>query len=689
MGVNDIPLGDYEKGQLLAQILGEKATVLVLDGVEPLQHGPQGKLGGMFKDQGLAGLLVELAREPGQCRCLVSSRVHLADNGLRAKAGRLIQQFDLNHLSPMASVELLRSRGVNGRYLDLEQTAAHYDYHALALVLVGEYLHTFHYGRVERALEIPLIADKTKAGRHAMSVMKAYDLALKKEGEELDREMVRMLGLFDRPAEPAVMAALKNAVPIHGLTTLYSKATPMEVEESLARLRQWGLLNTGLDLDAHPLVREWFGEALQRGAPAAFRQAHVLLFRYYQKIPKTKQPYTLEELEPLYRAVRHGCLAEKYHECYLLYQDRIQQRNRYYSTRVLGAYSSDLSAIGSFFPDGFERYPVARLPVTARSVLVATASFLLMSIGRLNEAIEPQKVSMRMDEKASDWANASRSAQNLTNIFLLLGRLSEAWEAARQGVGFALKVDNRLIEEKDSHASLGRVAHMQGRIEDAKSAFQQAKNLESLCNNVGEYYSIQGFINDIFLIEQAGTIKERTEILDNEIYHKVSLYDNRQKTAFCQLITGIVMASLDDVREALSDLRLAVMNIRLAGTNNYLPMILLSHAQVLHRHGDLVQAKKQLNEAQEIAERGEMRLYLADGLLLAGQIALDEGREAKEDYQKAEQLINDMGYERRRGELMLLKARIQKSQKLLEEAFDQFRKLGQLGLLDWYKNTQV
>ncbi|NGZ26322.1 MAG: hypothetical protein G8345_05490 [Magnetococcales bacterium] len=162
-----------------------------------------------------------------------------------------------------------------------------------------------------------------------------------------------------------------------------------------------------------------------------------------------------------------------------------------------------------------------------------------------------------------------------------------------------------------------------------------------------------------------------------------------KETAFCHLITGLALANLDRTQEALTHLHIAVEDMRRAGINTFLPMILLSQAQVLHRHGDLVQAKKQLNEAQEIAERGEMRLYLADGHLLAGQIALDEGREAREDYQKAEQLINDMGYGRRRGELMLLKARIQKSQKLLEEAFDHFRKQGQLGLLDWYKNTKV
>ncbi|NGZ29475.1 MAG: toll/interleukin-1 receptor domain-containing protein, partial [Magnetococcales bacterium] len=575
LGVEDHSSGEYERGQGLARTLAEKPTVLVLDGVEPLQHGPQGNLGGFFKDQGLAGLLVELAREPGQCRCLVSSRVHLADTGLREKAGRFIQQHDLNHLSLAASVELLRSRGVNGFQKDLQLTAKYYGYHALALVLIAEYLHTFHKGKIEKASEISLIADKTKAGRHAMSVMKAYDLALQKEGEELDREMVRLLGLFDRPPEPAAMAALKNADPISGITTLYCQATPMEVEESLARLRQWGLLNPGPDLDAHPLVREWFGEALQTDFPDAFRQAHALLFRHYQQLPAKEQPDTLEELEPLYRAIRHGCLAGEYQEaCVKVYWNRIRRGNQAHSLRILGAYSSDLSAISSFFPNGFNQMPVTGLSKGTRSWLVGNASFLLMSLGRLTEAVGPRRASMQMAVQVANWKHVTIHAQNLTNLLLPLGRLTEAWEAANQGIGFVERIvegGNRLYYDMGCHAYLGRVAHMQGRIAEATTAFGQAEELQKkLQPTLPWLYSIWGAIYALFLLDRAGMPCEQEEVLDRGGYIGERLKDRPQETAFGHLITGLALASLNRTQEALIDLQTAVVNMR-RGMNNFLP----------------------------------------------------------------------------------------------------------------------
>ncbi|MBF0611407.1 MAG: toll/interleukin-1 receptor domain-containing protein [Magnetococcales bacterium] len=698
-GVKDNSPGDYERGQLLAQKMREKNTVLVLDGVEPLQHSPQGKLGGLFKDQGLAGLLTELAREPGECRCLVSSRVHLADTSLRMKNGRFIQQHDLNHLSPTASVELLCSRGANGRHQDLENTATHYGYHALALVLIAEYLHTFHAGRVEKALEIPLIAQETKAGRHAMSVMKAYDLALQKAGEDLDREMVRLLGLFDRPAETAAMEALKNATPISGLTTLYCQATLMEVEESLARLRQWGLLNPGPDLDAHPLVREWFAEALQTDSPKAFRKAHALLFRHYQQIPAKEYPGTLDEMEPLYRAVRHGCLAGEYEEARAkVFWGRILRGNQFYSMKILGAYSSDLSVISSFFPNGFEQMPVNRLSETGRNWLVAVASFLLMSLGRLTEAVGLQRVDIQLTEKANDWKEAATSTQNLIDLLLPLGRLEEAWEAACHAIGFVDRIaeswdyesNQRLIQGMFCLAYQGRVAHMQGRIVDAITAFGQAEFLQKKRQpSLPRLFSVPGTTYALFLLECAVTPSMRVEVLDRGRYIKRLYEDRPMETAFGHLITGLALASLVRTSEAVAHLHNALVEIRRAGINLFLPMVLLSYTQVLHRYGDLLQAKKHLAEALEIAERGKMRLYLADGYLLAGEIALDEGQEAKEEYLKAEQLINDMGYERRRGELLLLKARIENCPELLKQAFDQFRGLEQLGLLEWYKNKLV
>jgi hypothetical protein len=86
------------------------------------------------------------------------------------------------------------------------------------------------------------------------------------EGPELS--ILRMLGLFDRPADEKALAALLRPPAIRGLTESLTDLRPTELRTIFARLRRARLLagedahNPG-QLDTHPLVREYFGEQLQ------------------------------------------------------------------------------------------------------------------------------------------------------------------------------------------------------------------------------------------------------------------------------------------------------------------------------------------------------------------------------------------------------------------------------------------
>src|SRR6185369_247193 len=66
-----------DRGLRLAELVRREKTLLVLDGVEPLQH-PPGPLAGKLKDPGLAALLKSLAAgNPGLC--VVTTRERIAD----------------------------------------------------------------------------------------------------------------------------------------------------------------------------------------------------------------------------------------------------------------------------------------------------------------------------------------------------------------------------------------------------------------------------------------------------------------------------------------------------------------------------------------------------------------------------------------------------------------------------------
>src|SRR5262249_33657362 len=145
-------------------------------------------------------------------------------------------------------------------------------------------------------------------------------------------------------------------------------------------------------LDAHPLVREWFGQRLERTNPEAWRAAHGRLYEHLRDTTREGKTPTLEDLAPLYQAIPHGCRAGCHQEAReQIYRDRICRREangdiEFYSLYKLGAAGSDLAAICWFFEKPYET-PVATLTVAAQATVLGTAAFILRMQGRLAEAL--------------------------------------------------------------------------------------------------------------------------------------------------------------------------------------------------------------------------------------------------------------------------------------------------------------
>jgi hypothetical protein len=294
----------WDKGERLARLIRQTRTLLTLDGLEPLQH-PPGPQEGRLKDAALAALLGELAA--GQLGlCVISTREPVGD--LIEFESRAVAQHSLEQLSPQAGARLLRARGVKGDEAELEQAAAEYGGHALALTLLGSYLSDVWGGDIGCRIEIESLEEDVRHGRHAERVMRAYEKWL---GEGAELAVLRLLGLFDRPADAASLAALRAAPGIAGLTDPLQCLTEPQWRQTLAKLRRIRLVAEASagesgDLDAHPLVREHFRRQLQRDRPEAWREASNRLYEHLKGATK-EFPETVEEVSPLYAAVLHGC----------------------------------------------------------------------------------------------------------------------------------------------------------------------------------------------------------------------------------------------------------------------------------------------------------------------------------------------------------------------------------------------
>src|SRR5205823_14860684 len=125
-------------------------------------------------------------------------------------------------------------------------------------------------------------------------------------------------------------------------------------------------------LDAHPLVREWFGERLRQTNEAAWKAAHGRLYEHLRDTTKEGKTPTLEDLAPLYQAIAHGCRAGRHQEALdKVYTDRICRRRsdgsvEFYARTKLGAVGSDLAAVSWFFAEPFAT-PVTGLTLRNQS----------------------------------------------------------------------------------------------------------------------------------------------------------------------------------------------------------------------------------------------------------------------------------------------------------------------------------
>jgi hypothetical protein len=272
----------WEKGERLARLIASRRTLLILDGLEPLQH-PSGPQEGRLREPSLRALLRELAAF-NTGLCVITTHLPVAD--LADHEGASVLRCDLDHLSREAGAQLLRARGMKGPEAELRRASDEFAGHRLALTLLGSYLTDAYRGEIRCRREVSSqLAHDVRQGAHARKVMASYQHWF---GEGPELSVLRLLGLFDRPADQMALEALLKPPAIPGLTESLVALSPAKWRTILARLRRAKLLseedphNPG-QLDTHPLVREYFGQQLWQRTEA-WREANWRFYEHYRAL---------------------------------------------------------------------------------------------------------------------------------------------------------------------------------------------------------------------------------------------------------------------------------------------------------------------------------------------------------------------------------------------------------------------
>jgi len=337
--------------------------------------------------------------------------------------------------------------------------------------------------------------------------------------------ILRLLGLFDRPASADCLGALLKPPAIPELTErvftietrwlgLKRNYRPIEahiLNLVLKRLEDAKLLTVNREegsgelvaLDAHPLLREYFATQLRRHEPEAWRAAHRRLYEHLCATTKDLPQPTLEDLQPLYQAVAHGCQAELQQEaCEKVYRDRIQRGQEAYSGNKLGAMASDLGAVACFFERPWNRLSPA-LTEAAQAWLLNEAAFTLRGLGRLTEALDPMRVATDWAASKKDWEHAAVDASNLSELELTLGEVARAVGDAEQSVTYADRSGKAFgrLAFRTTHSD---ALHQAGRRAEVEARFREAEQMQA--EHQPDYpllYSHQGFVYCDLLLTEA------------------------------------------------------------------------------------------------------------------------------------------------------------------------------------------
>lgn len=725
---HDSTLSAPDKARLLSEALARDRTLLVLDGIEPLQY-PPGPLAGRLRARGLDTLLHNLLSNGHPGLCIITSRETLTDlreyeRTADRPAGPLIK-FDVGNLSEEDGGRLLYRLGVRraGPALirdeddELREASREVLNHALALTLLGRFLALAHRGDIRRRDQVRFEeADAETLGGHAFRIMRAYERWLG-DGDDSGRRALatcRLLGLFDRPADAECLASLRRPPVIKGLTDpLFDRVQGRQRQHRLApitdlrwsltaaRLVECGLLlpsdhESDGTLDAHPLVREYFAAQLRNNAPLAWKQAHRRLYEHLT----TSAPYRpegLAALQPLYQAVAHGCHAGLHDQAHSqIFVDRIlrgEGPGGFYSTKQLGAIGADLGAVACFFETPWTTL-VPTLTKEVQAWLAGIAGYCLRAMGRLTEAVDPTRMALnaQIDAVEPNWGEAAIYASNLSELELMLGRITSAAATAESSVVYADRSEDA-FRPMVNRATLGDALHQAGRHEDARRHFDAAKALQA--QRQPQYpllYSLPGFWYSDLLMAPAERIAARRSLAGSlghgddhgseltSALDELAAVERRMETIFSwrqgrqwvaakdplldvaldHLTVGraalyrallgnppVVIPgrgnALDVAREHVG---VAVNHLRTAGATHHLARGLLTRAWLRATEGLGTAAEADLNEVWRVASRGAMRLYMADALLSRARLFRDGGSLAS-----ARAIVQECGYRRRADEL--------------------------------------
>jgi hypothetical protein len=179
----------------LAKLIAHRRTILILDGLEPLQNPPDPNEE-RVREPCLQALLRELAAFNSGL-CVITTRLPVGDVG--DSEGGSAPRRNLEQLSSESGARLLRALGVEGPEVDLRRASDEFSGHCLALTLLGSYLTDAFNGDIRCRDEVASrLGHDVRQGAHARKVMASYEAWFRRSGARVLHLLDYLIDLLKR-----------------------------------------------------------------------------------------------------------------------------------------------------------------------------------------------------------------------------------------------------------------------------------------------------------------------------------------------------------------------------------------------------------------------------------------------------------------------------------------------------------
>jgi len=628
----------WEKTDRIKEYIGQGNYLIILDGLETMQKSESGDEFGKMEHRELTEMLHYFADGPKkEGLCLITTRYTMKD--LDDWENRGYENRPLIDLSVPDALFMLKKRGVKGSDDDKTGIINKYKGHALSLTSLAGYLVRYYEGNIKEAPDIEFVLGDKERFKDVNKLLRRYAEKMSKA----ERKFLNIFSLFRREVtEGDFDGVFRKEIEDTKFNDVLVRMSKLDFADLVNGLVEWRLISYDemkKTYATHPLIKTYFESDFNKKDK---KLCHKRIYEYIGGYAP-EQADTLEEMQPLFEQVYHGCAAGLHDEVWLgVFWEKIFRHEENLIVHKLGAWETALSLVKNFFPKG----DLSQMPLvtkkSAQSWLLNTAGLTLLCTGRPKKAEGPFLTVVKQLIEAEGWNDASVVYRNLAGLQFRTGEIESGLDSTKKALDLSEKAKNdRYIVF--SKAYLGWVLYILGKTEEAEEKFEEADEL-SIKIEGDRPYSNPGFQYADFLIsmkrldEAFGLTKQNLEICESQNWS--------DHISGCHRCLGAIERTKGNYEEAEGHLQKALDIARKFGMPYFEIEAMLEYGRLHLDMGKYEDAICDGDQALKICGRTGFRFYEpgAEVVLAKAYLGLEDFEQAESNAKSAYEKAVGMKY---------------------------------------------